>query len=273
MRDFYASSATMPLDQADGLRRMFAGARPRHVIPMAANPYVPFGGVVIDRLTLALEAARCHTLVLDAADSAPPPNELAALDLAAAFEPLGPALTYFAARGLPLACVDTRGSAAGLIDAVLDAAPQADVVLVHAGASDLARLFHGRAARPLIVAADDPESVKHAYASIKLLALRCRLMTFDLLLAADPRSPRLPAIARSVAGCADGFIGSAMHAWAAVDPAAAPQDFPDAPMTALVAAQLCLDGAGTGAAWLPGTARPVAMAARPRAQELNPQEG
>jgi hypothetical protein len=272
MRDFYATSGPMPLDQADGLRRLFAGARPRRVIPLAANPFVPFSGVVIDRIAVALAAAGCHTLVLDAADTAPAPNELAALDLAAAFEPLGPDLTYFAARGLPLACVDTRGSAAGLVDAVLEAAPQADVVLVHAGASDLARLFHRRAARPMVMGADDPESVKHAYASIKLLALRRSLATFDLLLAADPASPRLAAIARSVAGCADGFIGSVMHGWAAVDPAAAPTDEPDAALAALVEAQLALDAARAGAALAPLRPARHVPGAR-RAHETNPLEG
>ena len=34
MRDFYAPSAPMPLDQAHGLRRLFAGTR-QHVLPAA----------------------------------------------------------------------------------------------------------------------------------------------------------------------------------------------------------------------------------------------
>jgi flagellar biosynthesis protein FlhG len=49
MHDFYASSRPAPLDQADGLRRMFAGRR-RSVLPLVANPYAPFSGVVLDRL-------------------------------------------------------------------------------------------------------------------------------------------------------------------------------------------------------------------------------
>ena len=55
MHDFYAHSRPMPLDQADGLRRMFAG-RQRWVLPLVANPYVPFSGLVLDRLSAVLSS-------------------------------------------------------------------------------------------------------------------------------------------------------------------------------------------------------------------------
>lgn len=242
MRDFYASSATMPLDQADGLRRLFAEARPRRAVPLVANPHVAFSGAVIERLTAAFGAAGRHTLVVDAADDAPTPQELARVDLASAIEPLGQDVSYLAARGLPLAYVDTRGSASALLDALADAAPQADVVLVHASAGDLARVFQRRAARPMVIGADHPESIKHAYASVKLLAQRCTLMTFDLLLAAAPGNRRLQHIAGSLAGTADGFLGSLMQAWAAVDPASAPDAPLHADLLRMVQAQLALDG-------------------------------
>jgi flagellar biosynthesis protein FlhG len=241
MRDFYAASEPMPLDQADGLRRMFAGARPRRFVPLVANPHVAFAGVVIERLTAAFGAAGRHTLVVDAADNAPAAPELARVDLASAIEPLGSDVSYLAARGLPLAYVDTRGSASALLDALGDAAPQADVVLVHASASDLARVFQRRPARPVVVGADHPESIKHAYAAVKLLAQRCTLMTFDLLLAADPASPRLPHIAASLSGCADGFLGCVLHQWAVIDPASALHAAPPAAVQRLVEAQLSLD--------------------------------
>ncbi len=250
MRDFYATSEPTPLwgvsrpqglDQADGLRRLFAGQKPRRILPLAANPYVPFSGVVIERLTHALAAAGRHALVVDAADSAPEPVELAQVDLAAAMEPLGEHVTYLAARGLPMAHVDTRGSASGLIDTVIDAAPQADVLVLHANPGDLGRMFQRRAARPVVIGADHPGSIKHAYAAVKLLAQRCGLMTFDLLLAADPRSPRLPHIVDSLSSCADGFLGSLLHSWAVVDPASALQAPPTTRMRHLVAAQLALD--------------------------------
>ena len=260
MRDFYASSEPVPLDQADGLRRLFAGARARRLIPLVANPHVAFSSVVIERLTHALGLAGRHTLVVDAADGAPVPQELARLDLASAMEPLGPDVTYLAARGLPLAHVDTRGSAAGLLDAVVDAAPQADVVLMHASPADLARLFQRRAARPLVIGADHPESIKHAYAGVKLLAQRCALMTFDLLLAAAPGSPRLPHIVNSLAGCADGFLGCLLHDWAVIDPAAELQAPPTGALRRVVAAQLALE---PEAPRLATPRQAAALAARP----------
>ena len=239
MRDFYACTAPAPLDQADGLRRLFAGQR-QHVLPLAANPHVTFSGIVLDRLASVL-VARGHTvLVVDAADRSPAPLEMALIDLAACIEPLSPQVGYLAARGLPLAHVDTRGSAGGFIDALLQAAPKADVVLLHANATDLARMFMRRAARPILMGADHAESIKHAYAACKLLAQRCSLMTFDLLIAADPRSRRVASIASTMASCADGFVGAVLHDWAVVDPAASPDEAPDIALDRLLAAQLAL---------------------------------
>jgi flagellar biosynthesis protein FlhG len=98
-----------------------------------------------------------------------------------------------------------------------------------------------RSARPVLIAADHPESVKHAYATCKLLARRCGLMTFDLLLAAAPGSPRAPGIASTLAHCADGFLGALLHDWAQIDPAGVPDDPPDEALAKLLAAQLSLE--------------------------------
>jgi flagellar biosynthesis protein FlhG len=263
MRDFYATTGAMPLDQADGLRRLFGGVRRRCHVPLVSNPHVAFSGAVIERLTAALGAAGRHTLVVDAADNAPAPHEMARVDLASAIEPLGPDVSYLAARGLPLAFVDTRGSASALLDALGDAAPQADVVLLHAGASDLARVFQRRAARPVVIGADHPESIKHAYASVKLLAQRCTLMTFDLLLAAPPRSPRLTHIAHSLAGTADGFLGSLLQAWAVVDPAGEPAAPPSPELRRLVQGQLALGADERVAAPIPAADVPSMRHERP----------
>src|SRR4051812_34610742 len=248
MRDFYASTAPAPLDQAHGLRRLFAGRRQRFV-PVAANPHVAFSGVLLDRVSAAFVARGLHVLVVDAADRSPPAPEMVLLDIGACIETLSPRLGYVAARGLPLAHVDTRGSASGFLDAIAQAAPKADVVLLHANATDLARMFARRPARPVLIGADHAESVKHAYAACKLLAQRCSLMTFDLLLAAAPGGRRTQAIAASVASCADGFIGAVLHDWAAIAPAAAAGEV-DVALDRLVAAQISLaDGD-----WRPGVA-------------------
>ena len=240
MHDFYASSRPVPLDQADGLRRMFAGRR-RVVLPLAANPYVPFSGVVLDRLAAVLAAPGRQVLVVDAAAASPPPHELAALDLGVCVEHLSPRVAYLAARGLPMAYVDTRGCAGSFLDALTRAVPQAEVVVLHADAQDLVRVFKRRAARPVLLGADHPDSIKHAYAGAKLLAGRCSLMTFDLLLAAPPQSPRVAAIAQSLSGCAETFLGALLLHTAVIDPAGDPGEPPDAALASLLAAQLALD--------------------------------
>jgi flagellar biosynthesis protein FlhG len=228
-----------PADQAHGLRRLFAHAQPQH-IALVANPHVAFCGVVIERLTTVLAGLGLDTLVVDAADDSPPPQELAALDLRAAIEPLSARVSYLAARGLPLRHVDTRGSSAHFLERVQAAAPQARVLLVHAGAPDLARLYERRALRPLLLAADQPESLTHAYASMKLLVMRRALMSYDLLLAAPPQQRRVPAIARRLAGCAESFLGAALRDWVAIDPACDVREPPGEALSALVAAQLSL---------------------------------
>jgi hypothetical protein len=78
----------------------------------------------------------------------------------------------------------------------------------------------------MLLGADHPESIKHAYASCKLLVQRCGLMSFDLLLAASPSSPRPVSIAESLAGCADNFLGAALLNTALIDPAGDPANPP-----------------------------------------------
>jgi flagellar biosynthesis protein FlhG len=213
---------SIPLDQADGLRRLFAHAQVRFV-PVVSNPHVAFGGVMLERLCSGFAEQGCHTLVVDAGESAPEPNEMAWVDLSACVETLSSEVSYLAARGLPLRYVDARGSTAGMLEAVQRAAPAADVVLIHASASDLCRLFMNRDLlwhpRPLLLADDHPLSVKQAYASMKLLTQRGGLVVHDLMLAAAPESPRAERIAMQIATCADDFLGAVLRDWIQVDPA------------------------------------------------------
>ena len=239
----YDTVACAPADQAHGLRRLFGSAvQPQAIahIALVANPHVAFASVVLERLTTVLSALGQHTLVVDAAENSPPPQELAALDLRECVEPLSAQVSYLAARGLPLRHVDTRGSSAHFLDRVLQAAPSCRVLLVHASAADLVRLYGQRPLRPLLLASEQPQSLTHAYAAMKLLVLRRGLMSHDLLLAAPPDSRRAPAIAQRLASCAESFLGAALHDWAAVDPASDVRDAPGAALCALVAAQLQL---------------------------------
>ena len=258
MRDFYASSAPAPLDQADGLRRMFAGHACQLVV-LAANPHVACAGAVLDRVAARLAALGREVLVVDAAAGAPAPHELSAIDLAAGIERLGQRVSYLPASGLPLRFVDTRGSAAGFLDALLAAAPRAGVLLVHAEAGDLARMLARRAARPLLLCADHPESLKHAYACAKLLTQRAGLATFDLLLAAPAHSPRAGAIVSSLAQCAESFLGAVLCDWARLDPAA--DDVADgAALDRVLTTQLALGHAAPHAAAVGPRAAPAAAA-------------
>ncbi len=216
----------MPLDQADGLRRLFAHAQVRF-IPVVSNPHMAFGGVMLERLCSGFAEQGCHTLVVDAGESAPEPSEIAQVDLAECIETLSREVSYLAARGLPLRHVDAQGSTAGFLDAISRAAPDADVVLVHASATDLCRLFmrHDTRAesitrpRPLLLADDRPVSVTHAYAAMKLLTRRAGLLVHDLLLSAAPSSPRAERIAMQIATCADDFLGAVLRDWMQIDPA------------------------------------------------------
>jgi flagellar biosynthesis protein FlhG len=213
--DFLASQPAPLPDQADGLRRLFSASRMRF-IAVAANTEVAFAGLALERLARACAGAQHKVLVVDADRGTP--QEMAALDLAACIERFDDQLSYLAARGLPMRHVDARGSCERFLEALAEAAPDASVVIVHAQAAELGRMFARRAPRPLLMAADHPGSVTAAYANMKLLAQRFGLMAFDLLLVAGARSPRTQRIAGQLALTADRFCGAALHDWAAIDP-------------------------------------------------------
>jgi hypothetical protein len=229
------------LDQADGLRRLFAHSR-ACVVPVVSNPNVAFGGVMLERLCTAFAEHGKHTLVVDAGERANAPTEMAFFDLAECIEPLSARVSYLAARGLPVRFVDASGSTAPFLQAVMDAAPHADVLLVHAGASDLCRLFARTAAaettRPLLLADDRPASVTHAYAAMKLLTQRAGLVVHDLLLGAAPQSPRAERIAMQIATCADDFLGAVLRDWVRIDPACDASEAPTPELRRLVREQL-----------------------------------
>ena len=133
-----SSKPSRPVDQAHGLRQMFP-SRVVRFIPVVSNPQVMFGGVVLERLCAAFAGFGLKTLVVDAGERARTPSELANFDLAEGIEQLTEDVHYMPARGLPLRHVDAQGSSASLICALGDAAPQMDVVLLHASASELVR--------------------------------------------------------------------------------------------------------------------------------------
>ncbi|MFT3856147.1 MAG: flagellar biosynthesis protein [Aquabacterium sp.] len=210
-----------PVDQAAGLRQMFA-SRVLRFVPVVANPASKCGGLVLERLCAAYASFGLHTLVVDASDQARPPCELADFDLAEGVEALSTQVSYMPARGLPLRHVDARGSCASLLSAVADACPQADVVLVHASASELVRVFAQRAKghdlRPVLFTNDLAEGLRDAYAAVKVISQRGGWMAYDLLVCATARSQQAPSVAERLARCADDFLGVAQRGWMLLDP-------------------------------------------------------
>jgi hypothetical protein len=199
------TSRAHPVDQAQGLRQMFA-SRVLRFIPVVSNPAAGCGGLVLERLCAAYASFGLHTLVVDASDQARPPCELAEFDLAEGVEPLSQQISYMPARGLPLRFADARGACGSLLDALADAAPQSDVVLVHASASELVRLFAQRAQglnlRPLVFTNDLAEGLRDAYAAVKVMSQRGRWMAYDLLVCATARSEQAQPVAERLARCA-----------------------------------------------------------------------
>jgi hypothetical protein len=216
-----SAPAQRPVDQAQGLRQMFA-TRVLRFVPVVANPSAACGGLVLERLCAAYASFDLHTLVVDASDKARPPSELAEFDLSEGVERLSQHVSYMAARGLPLRYADARGQCDSLLSALADAAPQSDVVLVHASASELVRLFAHRAKginlRPLLFTNDMAEGLTDAYAAVKVLSQRGGWMAYDLLVCAPKQSEQADEVAQRLASCADTFLGVAQRDALRLDP-------------------------------------------------------
>jgi flagellar biosynthesis protein FlhG len=216
-----------PLDQAHGLRQLFSGRRVRFV-PVVSNPHIAFGGLMLERLCSAFGAHGARTLVVDAGERAAQADAAVLVDLAVAIEHLSPQVAYLAARGLLSRCVDADGFTSAFLDCVVDATGEIDVVLVHAPAADLCRLFsrhdprHAarRESYPLLLCDDRPTSVTHAYGALKLLAQRAALLVHDVLLGATPASPRAVRICDQLASCAELYLHATVRHALRIDPAA-----------------------------------------------------
>lgn len=249
-----------PLDQAHGLRQRFAGAQARF-LPLVHNPHVPGTGAVMERLCAALAEQGHRILVVDAAASASPAHQLATVDLAACIEGLSPQVGYLAAGGLAMHYLDSRATLVGFIEALRSAAAavSADVVLLHAGALDLRRMFAGQAPRPLLLAGARPDSLTHAYTAMKLLSQRLGALAYDLVVAGDVGQRRARRMGDRLADCADHFLGAALRRVAVVDPLQNANAPLGADLRDLVADCMAADGAGPTAnplAAIPAVASP-----------------
>ena len=220
---------------------MFA-ARVIRFIPVVANPSAACGGLVLERLCAAYGSFGLKTLVVDASDQARPPSELSEFDLSEGVEVLSSQVSYMPARGLPLRHVDARGSCASLLDALANASPDSDVVLVHASASEIVRIFAQRARqsnlRPLLFSNDMAEGLTDAYSAIKVIVQRGRWMAYDLVVCASPRSQQADEVGRRLAQCADSFLGAAQRSCLRLDPHESATADPSVPFLELSAGLL-----------------------------------
>jgi flagellar biosynthesis protein FlhG len=251
-------------DQAAGLRRLFSGGTHQRRVAVASNPHVACAGVLLERLTAAFAAQGCRTLVIDAADGAGVPAAAVLEDPALGIEPLGESLACLQARGLAQSLRGVGGGAAQWLQRLGAAAPQHDVLLVHAGATDLSRFFDGRVLTPLLLATEGADSLTHALASLRLLAPRHRCTQFDVLLGAPMTSPQAAHAVRHLGGWARNRLGLGLREGVAVDPARDGQAPGVPPMLARLAAVLLEDEEQEPGRWLPGggTARGGAVPAR-----------
>jgi len=258
-----------PRDQAHGLRQLFAGPDLRF-LPLVHNPHVPGAGAVMERLCAALAELGLRTLVVDAADSASRAHQLATVDLAACIERLSPQVAYLAAGGLPMHFLDSRATLAAFIEALRGAAPavQADVVLLHGGALDLRRKFAGTTPRPLLLAGNRPDSLTHAYTSMKLLSQRLGALAYDLVVAGDVSQRRARRMGERLADCADHFLGAALRQVAVVDPLLPAHTPVTADLRTLVADRMAPINPGPAANAL--AALPVPTPVRPTARRPAP---
>jgi hypothetical protein len=221
MTDWLTSSRSHAQDQAHGLRQMFA-AKTLHFVPLASNPQVIYGGVVLERLCAAFAAYGLKTLVFDAGERARVPSELSSFDLSEGIETLSTHVKYMPARGLPLKFVNAKGDSGELLDVLATAASQVDVIILHASASELVRLLATRAKgfhlRPLVFTDDSPAGMTQAYTAIKLMAQRATWLSHDLLVCAERDSTRGEQVAQRLAHCADTFLHAAQHSHLQINP-------------------------------------------------------
>ena len=84
-------------------------------------------------------------------------------------------------------------------------------------------MFSGQAPSPLLLASNRPDSLTHAYTSMKQLSQRLGVLAYDLVIAGDLAPRRAQRIAARLTECADHFLGAALRHVAVLDPAASPQ--------------------------------------------------
>jgi hypothetical protein len=208
-------------DQAEGLRRLF-GSRPSGghatLVPVVAPAQLADGDYLLDQLVGAYLERGLRVLVVDASPRAQPAPELARVDLASCVQPLSKDVRWLEARGLVAHYLDARGQATVLRERLADAAPDADVILLHAPVAELARVLPGAPhCRPVLLADLEQASITAAYAAMKWLHQRADQAVFTLLLAGHPKLAMSQRVMRQLADTAERFLGVVLAESVAVE--------------------------------------------------------
>lgn len=211
-------------DQADGLRRLFSTHTVRF-IPVVSNPFVAQESVLLQQVSAALEQLGLYTLVVDVGDTGPAPVPMPE-DLSSRIQVLTDRTASLSAQGLPARWASGRGMPQGFLRAVVEAAPLSQAVVVHGSASELVRLFgrgepHLSRPRPIVICGEQPESMTHAYAALKVLSQRADWREHDLLVSATTGSAGIRLVKDRLAQCAALFLGGVRHDVVDIDPRAA----------------------------------------------------
>lgn len=213
-----------PGDQADGLRRLFS-TRSVRFIPVVSNPFVAQESALIRQVSAALAQLGLYTLVVDVCEEPGQtrPRKAPMVDLADHIQVLGDRTASLSARGLPGRWADVNGSTQGFLQAVIDAAPLSQAVVVHGSASALAQMFgrgtlHLSQPRPIVICDAQPDAMTHAYAALKVLSQRAGWVAHDLLVSAAAGSPGICLVKDRLAQCASLFFGGVRHDAVDIDP-------------------------------------------------------
>lgn len=207
-------------DQAQGLRRRFQ--RPQlQMLPLVANPHVAGTHRLLDALCRALGRHGLRCLVVDAVPGAGGQDRALAQALARGaglerwIEHVETHVAVLAADPAAWCAGADRALLARWSRALQQAAPDTDVVVFHAQAELLSRLFARHEVCPLVLCGDTPDSLTHAYAGIKTLSLQAGLRRQAVLLDLPRHEAQLPAAAVRLARCARDFLGAELHplAW------------------------------------------------------------
>ncbi len=209
-----------PPDQADGLRRLFATPDVACVL-VPENQAVAHADVAIERLTSAFTSQGLNALIVDAGSSAREAHELTAIDLAACVEAIAPRVSYLAARGLALLHAADHDATHPWQTTLAEAAPGADVLLVHAPASQLARLLVSSAARPVLLVDESAGSLDQVLSTLHLLRRYRPALAYDLLVVGDEAASHTFHIGHALTALRADLPSTQLQSWAVILPAQA----------------------------------------------------